>query len=73
MTNHDQIGRFIEKRTPSLERIERFRAMAIMFEEEGDANAARDCMFVVDTFTALRHLQGKPTEPKLGGMDRRGI
>ncbi len=66
----DQVIRFIDKSTPSLDRIERIRAIGIMLDAQGDDQGARDIASVVATFTSLRHLRGKPTEPKMGGMDR---
>jgi hypothetical protein len=71
--DREQILRFIEKRTSSLERIERFRSVQLMFEMQGDEEFARDMRFIVDRETALRQLQGRPMAPKIGGMDRRGV
>ena len=74
MTIHsDQVMKYVVKNTPSLDRIERYRALSIMYDDLGDEIAARDMAFVVSFFSNVRHLSGKPTEPKMGGMDRRGI
>jgi hypothetical protein len=69
----DQVIRFIDKHTPSLDRIERIRAVGLMLDMDGDEQGARDVQSIVDTFTALRQLRGKPVAHALGGMDRAGV
>lgn len=69
----EQIANFVIKNTPSLERIERFRAVKLMFEVNGDEEFARDMEYIVHFVTTLRTMQGKPIAPKIGGMDRQGI
>jgi hypothetical protein len=71
-SDHD-IARFVEKRTASLDRIERYRAIGLMFDMEGDKEGSRDMEAVVEVHEGLRRLQGKAPAPKLGGMDRKGI
>jgi hypothetical protein len=68
----EQLGRYVNKRIPSFERIERLRAYAITYEDDGDLQAASDLHAQVAFWEAARHTVGKPTEPKLGGMDRKG-
>lgn len=67
-----QLERYVVKNTPSLDRIERLRALTMYLDHE-DAEGHRDLAFVVSYFENIRHLSGKPTAPKLGGMDRSGI
>ena len=71
--DREQIARFAEKRTASLDRIERYRAIGLMFDMEGDEEGVRDMAAVVELYEGLRRLQGKPSAPKLGGMDRAGV
>jgi len=66
-----QIAAYVRKNTPSIERIERIRAIGMTFDD--DAEAARDMAFVVEFYSVLRRMQDKATEPKWGGMDRVGI
>jgi len=73
MSDPTQLERYVQKNTPSLDRLERLRAVGIMLEVQGDEQGARDMDFVVGYFTHIRQTTGKPTEPKMGGMDRRGI
>ena len=69
----EQLGRFTNKRIPSFERIERLRAYAITFTDQGDLEAARDLNLQVEYWETTRRMTGKPAEPKLGGMDRVGV
>lgn len=69
----EQLGRYTNKRIPSFERLERLRAYAITFEDSGDLEAARDLHGQVEYWETTRRMTGKPSEPKLGGMDRKGI
>jgi hypothetical protein len=70
----EQLGRYTNKRIPSFDRIERLRAIAITWEAlDEHAEAARDLFAQVEYWETVRRMTGKPTEPKLGGMDKRGI
>lgn len=71
--DYDQLGRFIAKRTPSLDRIERLASMSIMFSEQGDDQAALDIDLIIHMMIGVRAIQGRPLTPKWGGMDRAGI
>lgn len=69
----EQLGRYTNKRIPSFERIERLRAYAITYTDQGDLEAARDLNAQVEYWETTRRMTNKPTEPKLGGMDRQGV
>jgi hypothetical protein len=71
--DYDQLGRFVAKRTPSLDRIERLVAIGIMFNEQGDEQATRDMDLIVSLVMGMRAVQGLPSVPKWGGMDRKGV
>ena len=72
-TNYEQLGRYVAKRTFSLEAVEVLQSLKMMMIEEGDSKAVVVLERCVAMQEGLRAMQGRPSEPKYGGMDRRGI